>query len=92
MPLLCLDVFRSCSRDNSDSSSIFHVEGQVAAPRQSAEHPPPLSSTAANLFDTFPRVAFGGYRRYYESGGEKPDDIGMSWTHYREMTKLSSSS
>ncbi|KAK7042367.1 hypothetical protein R3P38DRAFT_3178926 [Favolaschia claudopus] len=36
-------------------------------PRRRADEPPPLSPNSANLFDTFPRVCFGGYRRYYES-------------------------
>nr|GAT45986.1 predicted protein [Mycena chlorophos] len=38
-------------------------------PRERAEaaEPPPLSRDETNLFDTFPRIVFGGYRRYYQS-------------------------
>ncbi|KAJ7093992.1 hypothetical protein B0H15DRAFT_947315 [Mycena belliarum] len=35
--------------------------------RRPAEQAPPLSPTTTNLFDTFPRVLWGGYRRYYDA-------------------------
>ncbi|KAJ7704284.1 hypothetical protein B0H17DRAFT_1193535 [Mycena rosella] len=64
MPLLCFSCFRfSGSRD--DSSFILHFDADDGPPRILADNPPPLSSTATNLFDPFPRVVFGGYGRYY---------------------------
>ncbi|KAJ7326361.1 hypothetical protein DFH08DRAFT_337944 [Mycena albidolilacea] len=63
MPLLCF----ACFSPPNDSSSVLDFDVSPGPPRRSAEEPPPLSLTAANLFDTFPRVCFGGYRRYYES-------------------------
>ncbi|KAJ7507288.1 hypothetical protein B0H11DRAFT_1971054 [Mycena galericulata] len=63
MPLLCFACFRS--RDLDDSTSILDFEVSRSTPRLQADEPPPLSSTATNLFDTFPRIVYGGYRRYY---------------------------
>ncbi|KAJ7662006.1 hypothetical protein DFH06DRAFT_1129171 [Mycena polygramma] len=61
MPLFCFTCFSS--RD--DSSSALDFEVCTGPPRWHAEEPPLLGST--NLFDTFPRVVFGGYRQYYQS-------------------------
>jgi len=77
--LLCFACFRSRAHSSppspeDDSTSVFEVPKFPAVrPRRPAEHPPPLSSTATNLFDTFPRVVYGGYRRYYESSCEKQE-------------------
>ncbi|KAJ7177959.1 hypothetical protein C8R46DRAFT_1029521 [Mycena filopes] len=69
MPLLCFAWF--ATRSTRDDASIvvdFDVlETSSTAPRRHAEEPPHLGTTTTNLFDTFPRVGFGGYRRYYES-------------------------
>ncbi|KAJ7216562.1 hypothetical protein GGX14DRAFT_562125 [Mycena pura] len=61
MPLFCFARFRSSSRQ--DSSSVLDCP---SSPRSPAEQPPLLSEATTNLFDTFPRIVFGGYRRYYE--------------------------
>jgi hypothetical protein len=52
MPLLCF----ACFSPPNDSSSVLDFDVSPGPPRRSAEEPPPLSLTAANLFDTFPRV------------------------------------
>ncbi|KAJ6588468.1 hypothetical protein B0H19DRAFT_1099549 [Mycena capillaripes] len=64
MPLLSFVCFSS---RNIESSSVLDFEVCTGPPRQHAKEPPLLGSTETNLFDTFPRVGFGGYRRYYES-------------------------
>ncbi|KAJ7099686.1 hypothetical protein C8R44DRAFT_747619 [Mycena epipterygia] len=62
MPLLCFAWFRSQSAPVLDNDDVH-----TGSPRLQADKPPPLSPTATNLFDTFPRVVYGGYRRYYET-------------------------
>ncbi|KAF7292857.1 hypothetical protein MIND_01184700 [Mycena indigotica] len=68
MPLLCFrfPVHRHKDDDCADIlSSLDSLD--LSIHRASAEEPPPLSPNETNLFDTFPRIVFGGYRRYYES-------------------------
>ncbi|KAJ7031617.1 hypothetical protein C8F04DRAFT_695106 [Mycena alexandri] len=70
MPLLCFACFATRStRDDSSVVLDFDVieTTETGPPRRHAEEPPHLGITTTNLFDTFPRVGFGGYRRYYES-------------------------
>ncbi|KAJ7757046.1 hypothetical protein B0H16DRAFT_1537852 [Mycena metata] len=74
MPLLCFVCFATRSRRDSvvlDFDSVVldcdAVETtETRRPRRQVEEPPHLGTTTTNLFDTFPRVGFGGYRRYYE--------------------------
>ncbi|KAF7329873.1 hypothetical protein MKEN_00251000 [Mycena kentingensis (nom. inval.)] len=82
MPLLCFRFPSPSSRrsrkssdvptDEDDAHSILDIldlEIDAPSPRISAEQPPPLSS--ATIFDnTFPRIVFGGYRRYYECAAQ----------------------
>ncbi|KAJ6610470.1 hypothetical protein B0H10DRAFT_1953825 [Mycena sp. CBHHK59/15] len=60
-------LYFGCFSSKTDSSSDLKLDfdALVGPPRRHAEEPPQLSSSGTNLFDTFPRVAFGGYQRYY---------------------------
>ncbi|KAJ6481723.1 hypothetical protein C8R45DRAFT_1100148 [Mycena sanguinolenta] len=62
MPLLCFPRQRSTTAP-ATRDSVLDFDLYPSSPRRLAAEPPLLSSTS--LFDTFPRVCFGGYRRYY---------------------------
>jgi len=91
MPFLCFACFSSPSRDNDSSSVLDFDVISTGPPRRRAEEPPPLASSSA-LFDTFPRVCWGGYRRYYEScvdlGEAKGLDAGRSQTFEPSLSSI----